>query len=59
MIVIKENAEKSTNRKAIKNPFYKIHVAAQECGGTLPEEKRKEMMTEAIAELRENLLEKG
>ena len=49
----------------MKNPFYMIHVAAQESKelhsnsfGTLSEEKRKEMMQEAVAEIKKILLEK-
>lgn len=48
--------ENANRRKGVKNPFYKIHSAAQENGGTLPEEVRKQMMEEAVSELREALL---
>jgi len=58
IIQAKDPEQTIIHRKAIKNPFYKIHMAAIENGGDLPEEKRKEMMKEAISELRQNLLEK-
>ncbi len=40
------------SRKAIKNPFAKIHQAAINNGGFLSDEVRKKMMKEAINELR-------
>ena len=39
-------------RKAMKNPFAKIHQTALANGGTLLGETRKEMMEEAIREVR-------
>lgn len=38
--------------KSVKNPFAKIARAAQENNGELPPEISKQMMREAIAELR-------
>jgi len=55
LIQIKDQDQSIIDRKAIKNPFYKIHAVAMENGGDLPEEKRKEMMKEAILEIREAL----
>lgn len=37
-------------RKVIKNPFAKIHQAAIDNGGSLPDNVRKEMMKEACEE---------
>ena len=42
-------------RKAVKNPFAKIHQTALANGGALPDEKRKAMMEDAICEVRANL----
>ncbi len=41
----------TSNRKAIKNPFAKIHQAAIDNGGSLSDTERKKMMREAIEEL--------
>lgn len=41
-----------TTRKAVKNPFARVHQAAVESGGNLSDETRKRMMKEAIYELR-------
>lgn len=38
--------------KAVKNPFAKVHQAAVESDGNLPDETRKRMMKEAAHELR-------
>ncbi len=46
--------ERCAGRKAIKNPFAKIHQAAIDNGGSLPDSVRKEMMKEAVAELYRN-----
>ena len=43
--------EVTSNRTAIKNPFAKIHQAAIDNGGSLPDAVRKKMMREAIEEL--------
>ena len=56
MITRGEDTERRNNRKAMKNPFYKVHLAAMENGGELPEEKRQEMMRKAVSALREHLL---
>ncbi len=45
--------EQNTKRKAIKNPFAKIHQAALENGGTLPDDIRKKMMSDAIDEMQQ------
>jgi hypothetical protein len=39
----------------VKNPFAKIHQTASINGGTLSNETRKEMMKDAIRELRANI----
>lgn len=44
----------NTTRKAIKNPFAKIHEAALNNGGSLPDDVRKKMMGEAIKEIRDS-----
>ncbi len=44
-------------RKAMKNPFAKIHQVAINNDGTLSEETRKKMMKEAVRELRGNIQE--
>ncbi len=46
--------ENNMNRKAIKNPFAKIHQAALDNGGSLPDDVRKKMMKEAVTELKNN-----
>ena len=40
-----------TNRKAVKNPFAKIHKEALKNNGYLSDDERKKMMKEAINEL--------
>jgi len=45
--------EQNTKRKAIKNPFAKIHQAALENGGSLSEDVRKKMMKDAIEEMQQ------
>ena len=42
-------------RKAVKNPFAKIHQTVLANGGALPDEVKKEMMEEAIREVRTTL----
>lgn len=44
-----------TTRKAVKNPFAKVHQAAVKSGGNLSDETRKRMMKEAVRELRNNI----
>ena len=45
----------NTTRKAVKNPFAKIHQTASANDGTLSDETRNEMMKDAIRELRDNI----
>ena len=43
--------------KAVRNPFAKIAKANRESNGTLPAEISRQMMREAIAELKEKAAE--
>lgn len=44
------------NEKVAKNPFAKIYKETISNGGTLPEKKRKEMMIQAVNEVRNKTL---
>ena len=46
-----EEKKEKTARKAVKNPFAKIHQTTAANGGSLSDEIRKEMMKDAIREL--------